>query len=266
MISKLKTKIKLNDEEICKMHRKLEECKKQCDKLGDINKTLEMDLKCTKTKIVEEKMCATRMEEKFKAELKTLTDELTNKCQKLRDMELLNVNANRTINDMESKARKFVTKLMEHTEANEKNHENFIKQIQKLKEENYTKDDEICRFKREIKKLQRQIECTNSELCTQKKELDIKENQMKHMKSLMEKFGNIKQLCENCCPENKNERNSSNACIKPTNKDTCCCLLKNSRPLTNKCEKKSSQTNIDSVNELKKLQCELDKIVKFVKQ
>jgi len=153
-IKKLNVHLKFNEEEICKVRGQLDECAEECNRIKETNRTLEMDLKCTKSKLADEKLCTSRMEEKFKIEREILSNEVKIKCMKLSDAEAQNDEANCKIIDGKSKIKSLTTTLKQLKDASDKSCCELKKQIQTLNEENCSKDDEISRLKKQVKKLQ----------------------------------------------------------------------------------------------------------------
>jgi len=94
------------------------------------------------------------MEEKFKLERETLSNEVKIKCRKLSDVEAQNDEANCKINDGKGKIKLLTTMLKQLKDASDKSCSETKKQIQTLKEENCSKDDEISRLKKQVKELQ----------------------------------------------------------------------------------------------------------------
>lgn len=171
-IKKLNAHLRCNEEELSKVRRQFDECTKECNRISEKNRMLEMDLKCTKAKLADEKLCTQRMEENFKLEREMLSEELKIKCKKLSDMEAQYEEANRKVNEGKCKIKLLTNSLQELKDISERNQCELKRQVQKLKEENISKDDDICHLKKKIKELQMELygnkcsgKCDNSREC-----------------------------------------------------------------------------------------------------
>lgn len=129
---------------MCKVRKELNEYKRERNQLNDAIEKLETELKCTKSKLVEVECNAMRMEETLK--------------NKLCEMEKRYEEASCKITNGKQKIKILTTSLKELKEASEKSHYELKNQINKLKEENYCKVDEICNLKQKINELQRENE------------------------------------------------------------------------------------------------------------
>jgi len=155
-IKKLKKKQNCIQEEILKLSEQFDECIKEHTRLSEVNRTLELDLRCTKSKIVDEKFRACRLEKKFKFEQEMLSTELKIKCKKLNDTEMQYDETNVVIDDGKCKIKYLTMSLKELKEMNEKCNDELKIQIQKLEGKNRSKNDNMCRLKKKIEELQRE--------------------------------------------------------------------------------------------------------------
>jgi len=133
---------------------------------------MEEDLKCAKSKLADEKLCACRMEEKFKIERESLLNEVKMTCRKLSDMEAQYDEANHKMNDSKCKIKFLTNSLKELKDVSERSYSEMKCQVQKLKDENASKEDDICLLKKKIKELQQDLygnkhaaNCSNSREC-----------------------------------------------------------------------------------------------------
>lgn len=165
----LNRKLKCVEEEICKVRKELDECERERNQLIDANEKFEVELKCTKSKLVEVECNAMRTEETLKT--------------KLYEMEKLYEGVNCKMTNGKQKIKILTTSLKELKEASEKNHCEMKNQINKLKEDNCCKVDEICNLKQKINDLQGENEYNVMDMFGQKNKT----------------CPQIKSKCNSCC-------------------------------------------------------------------
>lgn len=212
--------MKSNEEELCKKRRQLDECTKECNSINETNKILEKDIKCTKLKLDDLRSSATLAEEKWKFEIESLSYELNMKSNKLKDLELQYNEVNCKINDEKCKVKTLVITLKELKEASLQKYNEMKNQVQKFKQENSSKDTELCCLKNNVKQLQRENEFINMEIKTLKNKLHKKNCQLKEFKFLSQK---ILKLEASSCLEQPKITNPI-CTTTPTNSSTnvCC--------------------------------------------
>jgi len=135
MVNTLKTNLRCNEQELCKVSKELEERKTECNKLNEMNEVLNTELNCTKKSLCNTKLSATRMEEKFIQERDNLTNELKTSCKKINDLEMRYDDTMCKLNEERSKSKKFASKLIELIKVSAKNHLEMKNRIQKLQDE-----------------------------------------------------------------------------------------------------------------------------------
>lgn len=153
-IKQLNVHLKFNEEEVGKLRGQLDGCAEECNRTKETNRTLEMDLMDTKSKLADEKSCTSRTEEKFRLERETLSNALKIQCRKLSDTAAHHDEANCKLNDCKGKLKLLTTTLKQLNGANDKSCCEIKKQVQALNEENVSNADEIRRLKKQVKKLQ----------------------------------------------------------------------------------------------------------------
>lgn len=260
----MKANLKCTEEELCRIKKQLDDCKYEYSRLNEANETLMNELKSTKTKLCEAKLCATRAKDNLKLERESLSNELKLKCKKINCLQAQNDEANCIIKEDKCKIKKLVSTLIELKEASLKNHNETKCQIIKLKEEVCAKEDDICRWRNKMKQLQNENDFHCMEINVQKKKLYEKECQLKEMKLLSDKICRMKQQLEICCcSENNIDTQSSNMSVMSIHSmstHSCCSPYKK---IT--CPPKCNVSNRDKIEaELRKFQCELNNLQKQV--
>lgn len=260
-MKKLKSALKCNEEELCRVQKQLEECKYECSRLNEANATLVNELKCTKTKLCEAKLCASRAEDNFKLERESAANELKVKCKKINCLQVQVDEADCTIKEDKCKIKKLVSTLIELKEVSLKNHNEMKCQITKLKEEVCAKEEDICRWRNKVKQLQRENEFNCMEINVQKNKLYEKECQLKQMKLLSEKICRLKQQLDNCCCSDNNfDTQTSNMSMSTHSMANLCCNPCKKKKCPPKCNVSKDKIEAD----LRKFQCELDNLQKQV--
>jgi len=248
IVCKLKTNLKCNEQELCKVRIDLEECKTACKKLNEANGILNMDLKSTKKSLCNTKLCATRMEGMFTQEREHLSNELKISCKKINDLEIRYDEAMCKLNDERCKSKKFASKLIEVNKVTAKNHLEMKNRVQKLQEEICAKNKDLGCWKKKVIELQQENECKCTEISALKNKLNERECQLKKMGELSEKIEEIKTNVEVCCCPKTSETDSKEKCetnpCSPKNKCQIilCCQKKKSEPEFC-CPKEKSETD-----------------------
>lgn len=232
IVCKLKTNLKCNEQELCKVRKDLEECKTAYNKLNETNGILNMELKSTNKSLCDTKLCATRMEGMFTQEREHLSNEIKISCKKINDLEIRYDEAMCKLNDERCKSKKFASKLIEVNKVTAKNHLEMKNRVQKLQEEICAKNNDLCSLKKKVTELQQENECKCTEISELKNKISERECQLKQMSLLTETIEQIKSTvccpkkCETspCCPKKKCE--TTPCCPKKKCEITPCCPKK----------------------------------------
>lgn len=221
-IQNLEINLKCKETELYEMHIEFDECTKKCSQLNEMNEKLKSELECTNEKLVDEKTCARNTEEK----LNMLSDELTIKCKQLSEFEVRYEDANCKIYENKCKIDNLKIYLNKLKEASEKSYNEMKNHIQKLKIENYKKDDELFCLKTQIKELSQENEFNLREINVQKNIINDKECQLKQLKLMSEKTNSMNQQHNDCCLNTNIEKQLMNINYTThsnhSTSDTCC--------------------------------------------
>jgi len=241
MVNKLKTNLKSNEQELCKVHREFEDCKIECNKLNETNEVLNTELDCTKKSLCDTKLSAKRMEERYIQERDTLTNELKTSRKKINDLEMQFDDAMCKLNDERCKSKKFASKLIELNKVSAKNHLEMKNKIQKLQDEISAKNNELCSLKKKVVELQQENDNKCMEINGLKNKVNERESQLKQMCLLSEKIEHIKCFVETCCcPKKKCEPSPCSCPKKKCEPASPCCPKKKCEP-SPCCPKKKSE-------------------------
>lgn len=153
----LKSRLLCYEEELCRARKKLDECLIKYNELCDAKGILEIDLKCTKTKLADEKIRALCLEEKLKLEGGNSTD-FKSKCRQLNELEERCNELVCKLNNEKYTVKILTTTLKELKEASENSYCKMKCQIQMLKKENSELEDELGNTRKKIKYLRRDYE------------------------------------------------------------------------------------------------------------
>jgi len=251
MVNKLKTNLKCNEQELCKVCKQLEECKNERSKLIETNGMLNMDLQCTKKSLCDTKLSIMRLEERCRQEREHLSNELKISCKKFNDLELQYDEATCKLSEERCKSKKLALKLIEVNKVTIKKYLEMKNKIQKLQEEICAKNNELSCLKDKNTQLQQENECKCTEISTLKNKLYERECQLKQMCLLSEKIEQIKcnvEACccpkkcgtNPCCPKKKSETPTCGCPVKKCETEPCCPTKKCE---TNPCPPKKCETN-----------------------
>lgn len=254
----LEKNLKCKETELCKIHMELDESTNKFSQLNEMNEKMKSELECTNKKLVDEKSCACILEEK----VNMLSDELTIKCKQLSDFEMRYEDANCKIYENKCKIDNLKIYFNKLKEASEKSYNEMKNHIQKLKIENYKKDDELCCLKNKIKQLSQENEFSLRRINAQNKILDDKECQLKQLKLMSEKTNSMNQQHNDCCLNTNIEKQlmNINYTTHPNHStsDTCCNSPNCSKLIVLKYAKSSSVIKKNSfTKELKNVQHQL---------
>lgn len=212
MVQKLRANLKSIEEEICDKRKKFEELTKTSNCLNEVNKSLEADLRCTKEKLHDVQLNVKCTKEKWRLDRDTLCDQLKIKCKQIDNLEIRNNEINCKIEKSTNTNKTLVKTLTELKEASLRKYNEIKKVVQKLKEENCTKEAELSRLKHNSQQLKRDNEFIVMEMKAQQKYL-------KKCALLSNEIDNIKQKVE-CSYDS--EKPSINMCdTKNDSENTC---------------------------------------------
>lgn len=249
--------LKCKETELSKIHMELDGSTKKCSQLSEMNEKLKSELECTNKTLVDEKSSTRILEEK----LNVLSEELNIKCKQLSDFEVRYEDANCKINENKCKIDNIKIYFNKLKEASEKSYNEMKNHIQKLRIENYKKDNELCCLKNKIKELSQENEFNLRGINSQNKILNDKECQLKQLKLKSEKTGSMNQH-NDCCLNTNIEKQLMNinytTHANHSTADTCCKSPNCSKLIVLKCVKSSSVIKKNSfINELKNVQHQL---------
>lgn len=243
MVNKLKTNLKCNEQELCKVRKELEERQTECNKLNEMNEVLMTELNCTKKSLCDAKLSATRMEERFIQERDNLTNELKTSCKKINDLEMRYDDAMCKLNEERCKSKKFASKLIELNKVSAKNHIEMKNKIQKLQDEISAKNNELCSLNKKVNELQQENDSKCTEINGLKTKVYERECQLKQMCLLSEKIEQIKSYAEACCcPKKKCEPSPCSCPKKKCEPASPCCPKKKCEPISPCCPKKKPES------------------------
>lgn len=251
--------MKCAQDELFKVCTRFEECKTELSRLNETKKKLEFELESNKSNLLDEISKACSSVETIKLERDALSNELKTKCKQLSDIETKYKDAKCRINDDACKINLLTTTLKELIEGSKKNHCEMKNQIEKLKENNRAKEDDLFHLKTKANELIRVNEFYTTKLNVQKNQLYDKECQLKQLKLLFDRIH--PEYNDSCQSESNTKKQSANmnTCAKPMNitPDTNHCSSNCEKSNTQKCTSSSVTDHNCFTTTLKYVQFEL---------
>ncbi|VVC38312.1 Hypothetical protein CINCED_3A025416 [Cinara cedri] len=176
IVGKLRANLNFYEIECCQKRKQLDEYSQVNNQLKEANCTFETDIKCTREKLQNAKLCASRMEEKWNLEREILSNELKTKCKTLHNLELQYAETNTTINEQACKIKALLTTLKDVKEAGLTKYEEMKHLVQKLQEEFTRKETNLCKLQNMNSQIKQDNELLVRELNSQKnKHKEIRE-------------------------------------------------------------------------------------------
>lgn len=260
--------MKCAQDELFKVRTRLDKCTTELSQLNETRKKLELELESRKSNLTDEISKACGSVETVKLERDALSNELKTKCKQLSDIETKYEDAKCKINDDTRKINLLTTTLKELIEGSKKSHCEMKNQIEKLKENNRAKEDDLFHLKTKANELIRANEFYTTKLNVQKNQLYDKECQLKQLKLLSER---IHPENNDCCQSEMNTKKQSaniNNCAEPMNftPDTNHCLSNCQKLNIKKCTSPSVTDNNCFTTTLKNVQFELANLKNDISQ
>lgn len=256
----MKTNLNYFEKECCEKRKKLDDLAQDYIQLKEANGALEMDLKYTKEKLQNAKLCASRTEEKWNLERDTLSNELKTKCKNFHDLEIQYNEAYNTINENKCKIKTLATTIKDIKEASLKKYEEMKYLIQKLQEEYSTKEMNLCNLRNINNQLKQENKLNIKVINSQKNKLNEQECQLNKFKLLSKTIEQMKQKSFKT-PCNLEKSSTNNCSINPMESeiDACCSSSKLMQSITKKYMPESYAGNCNK-NDTNNVQFELDSL------